>query len=96
MKVEYLITWCPGFPGDTIAVKELICGLVKMQESHQFWHAGFRDGVVSCNLWANKCVKCRAIGSIGIIQSATISHALQNAFYNSVDEFNDRNSMLLS
>lgn len=51
-KLEYLISWCPGFPRDTVAVKELICGLVEMQESHQFWHTGLRYGVISCSLWA--------------------------------------------
>lgn len=50
-KRVYLISGCPGFPGDTVAVKELIGGLVEMQESHQFGHTGFRDGVISCSLW---------------------------------------------
>lgn len=50
-KRVYLISGCPGFPGDTVAVKEPIGGLVEMQESHQFGHTGFRDGVISCSLW---------------------------------------------
>lgn len=54
VKPVYLLSRRPGFPGDTVAVKELIGGLVEMQEPHQFWHAGLGDGVVSCGLWVEK------------------------------------------
>lgn len=35
-------------------MKELIGGVVEMQEPHQFWHAGLGDGVVRCSLWAKQ------------------------------------------
>lgn len=53
-EASYLISGGPEFPGDTIAVKELIGALVEMQESHQFWHAGLGDGVIGCSLWITR------------------------------------------
>lgn len=50
-QVEYLISWGPGFPGHTIAVKELIGGQVEMQEADQFWHTGLWHGVICWALW---------------------------------------------
>lgn len=51
---HHLISRCPGFPGDAVAVKKLIGGLAEMQESHQFWYTGFVDGAASCSM---SCIK---------------------------------------
>lgn len=53
-EASYLISGGPEFPGDAIAVKELIGALAEMQESHQFWHAGLGDGVIGCSLWITR------------------------------------------
>lgn len=50
IKYVHLISGGPGFPGYTVALEELVGGLVQMEQAHQFWGTGLWDGTFSCNL----------------------------------------------